>query len=574
MKPYISFLLSFFFCVNLFSNESTEYQNTLDNVLDFTKEEQLYLKNKKQVNLCVDSNWLPYAKVENGKYIGIGGDIVEIMKSKLPIPIKLVNTKSWHETLKFARQRKCDMVDFAIQTKKREEYLSFTSRYVKIPLVMATKLDASFIIDFKTLENKKIGIVKEYAFLELLKNKYPNLNIVEVDSISDGLQKVKDKKLFGYVGALATVAYEFKENFTGELKISGRFDESMEMGTSVRSDDKMLFGIMQKVINSIDKQAISKIINKWISIRFEKEFDYTLFWRFLAVIFLIALFLIYRQYLLKKQNKTLEKLVNKKTRELKEINENLKEKIKLEVLKNNKQQQQLFEQSKITSMAEMIRNISHHWRQPLNIISTVASGIKLNYELEIKQSNKDSLENMDLIIYNTQYMSETIDIFSNFLKEKNNSHELILQEVIDFSLNTIDVPLKNYHIKLINNIDYRNSVKVFIMRKELSQVIIRIINNAKDALLDRKINNKYIELNLNTQNNRAILTIEDNAGGIDPQLISKIFEPYFTTKHQSQGTGLELYLCYKIVTESLNGKLYVENTNKGAKFFIDLPILL
>lgn len=543
-----------------------------NSTVNFTSDEKKYLQGKKQLNLCVDPNWMPYAKVENGKYIGIGADIVDIIESKLPISIKLVNTKSWQETLEFARQRKCDIVDLAIQTQKREAYLNFTSKYIKIPLVIATKLDAAFIIDFKTLKDKKIGIVKDYAFLELLKNKYPNLDIVEVDSISDGLQKVKDKKLFGYVGVLASVAYEFKENFTGELKISGRFEESMQMGSSVRNDDITLFNIIQKVINSIDKNEINKIITKWIAIKYEKEFDYTLFWRFFLVILIVALFLMYRQYLLKKQNITLEKLVDKKTNELKEINENLKQKIIIEVEKNNKQQQQIFEQSKITSMAEMIRNIAHHWRQPLNVISTIASGIKLNHELKINQPDENSLENMDAIIKNTQFLSETINIFANFLKEEKNGKEISLYDVIDFSLKIVNTTLKDEDIEIIKNIDYDNPMKVFIVKEDLSQVIINILTNAKDVLIDRKTENKCIELNLSKEDDKALLTIEDNAGGIDDQLLTKIFEPYFTTKHQSQDTGLGLYLCYKIVTESLKGKLYVKNTNKGAKFFIELPL--
>jgi len=565
-------LLSLFFCVNIFSSETTKYQST-SKILEFTKKEHLYLKNKKLINLCVDPNWLPYAKVKNGKYIGIGGDIIEIMKSKLPISIKLVNTKSWKETLEFAKQRKCDIVDFAIQTQKRDTYLNFTSQYVKIPLVMATKLNATFIINFKNLQNKKIGIVKDYAFAELLKNKYPNLDLVEVETISAGLDKVKDNELFGYVGAFAAVAHEFNYNFTGELKISGLFDESMQMGLAVRNDDKVLFEIMEKIISNIHKEEISKIISKWITRRYEKEFDYKILVKIFAIALIIVLFLVYRQFILKKQNNSLEELVNEKTQELKVINENLKEKIAIAVEKNNKQQQQLFEQSKITSMAEMIRNIAHHWRQPLNIISTVSSGIKLHHELDIIQSDEELLKNMDLIILNTQHMSETIDIFANFLKNEKIKNKVMLQEVVDFSLNIISFSLKNDHIKLINNIDYSNSEKVFIVEKELVQVIVKIINNAKDILVDRQIENKSIELNLNKQSDSVILTIEDNAGGgIDTQEISKIFEPYFTTKHQSQGTGLELYLCYKIVSESLNGKLSAENTSKGAKFFIELPI--
>lgn len=541
--------------------------------VEFSADEETYLRDKSHINLCVDPNWLPYTKIVDGKHIGIGADILSIIESKLPLSFKLIPTKSWHETLKFAQEKKCDVVDFAIQTKKRETYLNFTSTYIDIPIIMATRLDTSFIVDFKSLKNKKIGIVKEYAFSELLKNKYSNFDMIEVDSIQEGLQQVKDGKLFGYIGTLATVAQEFKENFTGELKISGQFEESFKMGSAIQKDDEMLLSIMQKVIDSIEKHEIDKITNKWISIPMEKRFDYMLMWKILGVILIISALIIYRQYLLKKQNRTLSKLVSEKTAQLNEMNQNLKIRIEEEVEKNAKQQEQLFKQSKLTSMAELISNIAHQWRQSLTAISSMAYGVKQCNELEIELSEQELLKNMDTIINNSQYLSETINVFSNFSKEENNALEIILEEAVDFSLNIVRGGLENDNIELINHIDYSNPSRVLMVQREFSLVIVKMINNAKDILVEREIKNKSIKLTLAKTQNKAILTIEDNAGGIEEEFLLKIFDPYFTTKHQSRGVGLGLYVCYKIITENIKGDIYVENTDKGAKFFIELPLV-
>lgn len=111
-----------------------------------------------------------------------------------------------------------------------------------------------------------------------------------------------------------------------------------------------------------------------------------------------------------------------------------------------------------------------------------------------------------------------------------------------------------------------------MVAQELDQVIINILNNAKDILKDKNIENSWIKLKLSKENGNVIISVEDNGGGIPDNVMPHIFEPYFTTKHQSQGTGLGLHMSYKIVTESLHGNLYAINTLNGAKFYIEFPI--
>ncbi|MCK5109881.1 MAG: HAMP domain-containing histidine kinase [Arcobacteraceae bacterium] len=232
---------------------------------------------------------------------------------------------------------------------------------------------------------------------------------------------------------------------------------------------------------------------------------------------------------------------------------------------------QLFASEKMASMGEMIGNIAHQWRQPLSVISTAASGLKVNYEFGIL-NDKEIPSYMDYIVENANFLSETIDTFRDFIKEKKEIKEVILQERIDMALNIIASTMKDNHIELKNNIDYFNPIKITFIVGELSQVMINILNNAKDILLEKNIKNAWIKLNLKKQEDKVVITIEDNGGGIPEDILPKIFDPYFTTKHQSQGTGLGLHMSYRIIRESLKGKLYVKNTNNGAKFFIELPL--
>lgn len=297
---------------------------------------------------------------------------------------------------------------------------------------------------------------------------------------------------------------------------------------------------------------------------------------FIQLVFIVTFinillsFIFYRE-ITKKHN--LEIIVDKKTKELKKFNNSLTKKIKKEVEKSKKQEQQLYEIEKMAQMGEMIGNIAHQWRQPLSIISTAASGIQVQQELELL-AKKDLDKYTNAIIQNTEYLSETIDTFRNFIREEKKYEEVELQNVLKTVLEIIYASLKNNHIELINQIDYNQSVKIKTISQELSQVLINIFNNAKDIIKEKELMNPWIKINLEEKETYVVITIEDNAGGIPTDILPKIFDPYFTTKHKSIGTGLGLHMSRAIIHNSLKGKLYAKNTEDGAKFFIELPYSL
>ncbi len=272
-----------------------------------------------------------------------------------------------------------------------------------------------------------------------------------------------------------------------------------------------------------------------------------------------------------KLNKSLELKVQERTKELNELNENLEKRILVAVEENKAQQEQIFEQLKFVQMGEMIGNIAHQWRQPLSFISTVASGIMMTKEfgeLPLKDENKMLQD----IIDNTNYLSDTIDIFRNYILENKEKKEVILQDRIHSALQIVEGALKNSNVEVINKIDNIDKVSLNIVVGELSQVIINILNNAKDAICEKNINNGKVIIMLEQLIDEVDIIIEDNAGGIDKDIISKVFDPYFTTKHKSQGTGLGLYMSKEIIEKHLCGKLSVVNIENGVRFKITLPL--
>ncbi len=271
-------------------------------------------------------------------------------------------------------------------------------------------------------------------------------------------------------------------------------------------------------------------------------------------------------------NDLLESKVEERTKELNKLNLELEDRIEEEVERNHRQEIQILQQSKFAQMGEMIGNIAHQWRQPLNVLSIIASSTKLNIELNTLKI-EDLKKDLNIIINTTEQLSKTIDQFREFIKEERKLEKLILQDIIQNVMQLTLPKLSKNHIQLITRSEGNKPITIEIVKGELTQVLINIINNAKDILENKEQNEKWIKLIYKIKKHNVEIIIEDNAGGIDDKILDKVFNPYFTTKHQSQGTGIGLYMCKKIIEQNLMGSLTVENTPIGARFEIILPMV-
>ena len=240
------------------------------------------------------------------------------------------------------------------------------------------------------------------------------------------------------------------------------------------------------------------------------------------------------------------------------------------------QEQLLIQQSKLTSMGVMIANIAHQGRQPLSVISTLATGIKLQKELNISDEESEK-ESLTLINDNAQYLSKTIDDFKNFFKKSTIKNNVNCESMFKKTFKLILSRLQNKNITIVENYE---DVQFQTYESELIQVFMNIINNAIDALENIETE-KYIFIKTEKINNKLFIHIKDNAGGINEEIIHKIFEPYFTTKNEKQGTGIGLFMCNEIIVKHLDGKIFVSNESfeysnkkyKGSLFTIELPLI-
>ena len=233
------------------------------------------------------------------------------------------------------------------------------------------------------------------------------------------------------------------------------------------------------------------------------------------------------------------------------------------------QEDMMIAQSRHAAMGEMISMLAHQWRQPLSIIAMNATNIIVDIELESLQE-ADLKETAKSIINQTQELSKTIDDFKDFFKPDKVSDIVLLNDIVTDALGVIGKNLKNNAIEL--QLDISQTLKLKTYARELMQVLIHILKNAIEAFADKKAEKKIIWISMDTLKDSVILRIEDNAGGIDDAIIDKIFDPYFSTKPDKNGTGLGLYMSKTIVDKHLHGSIKVKKIGNRSCFEIKLPL--
>ncbi len=290
--------------------------------IELNKNEIAYLDTN-IIKYCINPDGLPFEGLnEKSEHTGMSSDYYNLFEKALSAKFELIKTKNWNESISYIKEGKCDMLALGMETAERKKYLNFTSSYLEVPLVVATRINVPFINQILDLEGEKIGIIKGDAFVKILRQKYPSLDIIEVEDINEGLDKVKDGQLFAFIDTLASIGYEFQQKYFGELKIAGKISENLKLSIAVVKEDKILLNILQKTVNSMTNEVHRKIFTKWIPIKYEKTIDYRLVWKItLGAIFLILLVVYWNMKIIEtnKLLKQAKKDIEKKNKELEKL---------------------------------------------------------------------------------------------------------------------------------------------------------------------------------------------------------------------------------------------------------------
>ena len=247
---------------------------------------------------------------------------------------------------------------------------------------------------------------------------------------------------------------------------------------------------------------------------------------------------------------------------------NLDKKVQEKTLENAKKDRLLQNQSKLAELGDMIGNIAHQWRHPLTRLSLTLQNLKA-FQSKGKLNDEILNESLATSLHQIEFMSNTIDNFKDFYKKDAKKKKFFILDAYYSILNIIGPVLEHRNIKI--SIEDKNKESIFGNKNEFSQVLMNLIINAKDAIEENKIINPKIDICIKKENKELMIYVQDNAGGIPEDIVSHIFDPYFTTKKE-KGTGIGLYLSKAIIEEKMNGKIKVENNKKGALFTIIIKV--
>jgi signal transduction histidine kinase len=264
-------------------------------------------------------------------------------------------------------------------------------------------------------------------------------------------------------------------------------------------------------------------------------------------------------------NTMLDDLISSES-ELRSLNEALEVKVALEVDSNRQKDMLLIQQSRLAAMGEMIHNIAHQWRQPLNSVSLIVQNLQDEF-----QNNECTIESIDATVTKIMSlllnMSRTIEDFRSFFRPDKQKEPFSVSAAIDSALTLIDASLHSYGIIIEKNI--QSNPEVFGFSNQFSQAILNIISNSKEAIVHEHISPGIIKIDISSEDYQAVIKITDNGGGIKPEVLSRMFEPYFTTK--SAGSGIGLYMTKMIVERNMSGNITAQNYETGTRIIIRLP---
>ncbi|MDD2652013.1 MAG: ABC transporter substrate-binding protein [Sulfurimonas sp.] len=530
-----------------------------------TPQEISYLEEKKEIRICVPNLLAPLAFEENGKLRGIGDELLKELQKHINTTFRPVFAKSWKECLTNFKEGKCDVMPIATES-MCNNFLHVTSTYHYEPLVVVTHNTQNYIVDMQSVMEKNFAATKDNPFVHELQRRYPKLRVSYVNSLNEGFAGVEDGKYFGYIDTFITTAYAFKNTSNGHLKIAGQFEEKVGMRFGVARDEALLYTIFEKGAQEIEKMGIDKMINRWITINYVKSTSFAYIKEVLGVAILLFFVFWYRQHLLDKKNKELEAL-----------KEDLQRRVQEAVQEMQQKDSYLLHKSRLAQMGEMISMVAHQWRQPLSSIAALQISLLMAIELEeydlsdAKERDKFVAlleEKLKKIGAQTQELSAIISDFSDFYRPSKLQEEVHLNTLLLKASNLLEDTLLSENVKLHLELESQSTLKLF--QNEFLQALLNIINNAREQLNEKRIKDGVIVIKSYDKEDVCVVEISDNALGIDEKIREKIFDPYFSTKFDKNGTGLGLYMVKNIVEQYHKGKIYAQNTLDGAKFTIEI----
>jgi len=597
--------------------------------ISFSDQQEQWIKNHPIIKLAPDPSFAPFEFIdEKGEYSGIAADYIEYINKHSSLNIEILKLDNWNTIINEIKAKNIDMLGALSISDQRSEYLLFTEPFIDSlgVIIISDKLKEN--VTLEDLDNLKVAVVSQYIMSDYIETNYPNLELIKVENVDEGLKRVSFGLVDVFVENLATSSYYLKNSNVTNLRVSSRFDYDLKFRMGVRKDLPELKTILNSALSQIPKSEKQKINNKWISI---DQGLYMIYWYAVYIIlaFIIILIVILswnralkkriqiktekiedelnqrksveeklkilneqledkverRTYLLNETNKELEKSMYELQLKKNEIEEtNLKLEISIKDI--NDIQSKLIQSEKMAALGNLVAGVAHEINTPLGVAITAISHVdKMNEDI-LKQidSNKLTKNNFKnyilniekstiMTMKNLQYAKDLVQKFKQVAVDQQTREvrNFKIKAYIEDILISLHPEVKKYDVEII--LECLDDLRIETYPGAISQIITNlIINSLKHGYIEG--NHQIIKILINETKDMLVIEYSDDGKGVDRNILYKLFDPFFTTKRGSGGTGLGLNIVYNLVVDLLLGDIEAqsEGIGKGLTFIIKIPV--
>ena len=551
-----------FFIFIVFNLSVHAMENKKEKEFSLTNQEKQYLK-ENLFNVCTQYGFYPYDGYADGKLIGMAGEYFQELEKRISLRYKAVEVRSYFDLNEKVMNGECDLVSIMYTDSKRfKEFIITSETFATDSYKLITGVTTPPIYLASKRSKEKVFYTMLEEDKRHLQKQYPWLQVEVVFDIEEVIKTIQNDTNTAFV-ILQNKADRVvqKYGFT-KIKVNEAVPEVLNSESiGVSSKHPKLLHILNKTIVSWDSVALNKKILEKYQLT---SYSVTSYNKYLWIAIGVLLFIIVismGRYFFQQINHAWE---------IDKINRGLQKQVDEQVDELREKDLKLFEQEKAVSMDELVKNVSHHWRQPLATVKSCITNMEVQKELGVLD---DAMldKNIQNIHKNINYLNETLNNFSSFVREGSEVEKIQLQELIENILQFMKPSLLESNIKISDNTQTAPPVYVRVKPLDLKQVILSLITNSKEQLIQTLDHERWIKIELEVDGENIFLNVEDNGGGIPEDMLHRVFEPYFTSKHKDRGVGLSLYMTQKILRESMQGNIAVKNTKNGAKFTIQMP---
>ncbi|MEP3245822.1 MAG: transporter substrate-binding domain-containing protein [Sneathiella sp.] len=516
--------------------------------------EREWLKAHPVIRVAADTHFPPVESIgQDGIFSGIAMDYLAELTSILGVTFDTSSHQNWASSVEKVKEKELDMFSAVAKTAKRKDIAFFTDPYIKLPQVIFALDNVPYINGLAGLKNRKVAVVKGYAVADHLKAGNWGIDILEVAHVTEGLEKLQQRKVDAYIGSILVTSAALRENGLTNIRVAGQTPFENELALGIRKDWPEFAAILQKALRTIPDETRQQIMQKWIGLKISEKTDYTLFWQLAGggiVVFCIFLgwnaYLQHRMRLQKKSYQVLE--------------------------------QQLRHSQKMDAVGQLTGGIAHDFN---NILAIILGNLELLHESLNKERDNEAKGRIDAALMGTRRGADLTRKLLNFSRNDTEGAKCI--NVNEFVQNLEGLLKKSLTVTI--DIEFELSDELWTVDVDpgdLQDALINLSINARDAMpeggsLVFSTQNKILDTDYARLNPQAkageyvMLSVSDTGQGMSSDIKEHVFEPFFTTKAQGKGTGLGLSMVYGFVKRSQGHIEIYSEIDEGTTFKIYLP---